>query len=797
MSAFDEVTGEEVVGSDFAADSPAPGGSSVGGELGRPRKSVNRDPEPRHWYLERKGKFRSEKVETIDVLDAIVEEVKCSIDTARKLVEADLVRLADHQEVPKWTGHYVEPGSLAILYKAQGAVRLDDSGDDDDLWLDEDGRALPIQECEAWRAKCLDGSFASMKSSDGFPVFRRWSNSKYVSPRGAPACLLFLPRVVNPSVYDRPNRIVVVEGEKKAILLAEHGIAAVSISGVSSWSYRPDRARAATAGESAAPTLAPALTELLTELGCEEVVIAFDSPDIYGDALGGNDEVVREAGKLAAALKVAGYKAGWLVLPRPTDSTKWGADDWIVSHRAERIDKYDVLTPDEYCSAFETGGERVFALLRLLVARASALKRLGQASGSAGAQVKSLVKALKLANEDAVLEALEEVLLVLPEPWLRSWLEAHGATYSYRHQSLVIDGVVKPIDGVLERLHLDSFEGPRFHDKTISAALGQWMEEQDSVAVKALCAKLAYDSTASGSSVERFVTACTGKADRVDVEVLRHFVWQVKRKLNSLPVDHHLMPILYRERAPGSKGQGGGKTTAVARLLAPLAEVVTNVADLREAVDPRGLKRYTRSFVAVVDEMARGETANTDALKWLVTSEMMSWRVLGTNKDAHGVNRATFIGTANKNLTDLIYDPTGVRRFYQIECLEKLNWDVINTVDYLMLWRSVDEHGPAPILTVKAELEARQEAWTPKDALEEWLAEVERRPDYDKKTWPTSRVLHQQFCDWLRRTGRPAWSETKFGRRMKVLLTAGEQDRGERGQIYAVFPAGELTCLLS
>lgn len=788
----------EVVDPVFA-DSAAFVDPSISSGLSPPLKRVNRDSDPRHWYLERKGKFVPDpaKVETISVIDTIVEEVKCSTETARRLLEAGLIKLADHHEVPALTGHYVAPGSLAILYRCQGAIRADDTGDDDELWVDEDGKALPIQEREAWRAKCLDGSFASMKSNGGFPLFRPLSKAKYVSPRRAPACLLFIPRAVNPSLYDSPARVVIAEGEKKAILLAEQGIAAVSISGVSSWAYRPDRARSAAAGGSAAPTLAPVLTELLTELGAKEVVIAFDSPDIYGDDRGGNDEVVREAGKLAAALKVAGYEAGWLVLSQPPAGVKWGADDWIVGHRVERIGKFDVLTVDDYRTVLETGAGREVAVLLLLLARAGALKALGQGQGSAGAQVKAFVKTLRLANQDAILETLEDLLRERPEPWLRAWIEVNGAEYSYKNQSLVIDGRVKPIDGVLDRLHLDSLEGPRFSDRTIGAALGQWMEEQDRLAVDELRAKLAYDSTVPGTAVEVFVAACTGKTDPVDVQVMRHFIWQVKRKLSGLPVDHHLMPILFRERAPGSKGQGGGKTTAVARLLRPLQEVVTNLADLKEAIDPRGLKRYTRSFVAVVDEMARGETANTDSLKWLITSEVMSWRVLGSNKDAHGVNRATFIGTANKNLTDLIYDPTGVRRFYQIECLETLHWQVLNELDYLLVWRSVDEQGPAPILTVKAELDARQEAWTPKDALEEWLSEIERRPEADKKTWPNSRALHLQFSDWLKRTGRPVWTEARFGRRLKALLTSVEYSRTERGMVYAVFPAGDLTQFLS
>lgn len=767
----------------------------------RPEKTISRDANPRHWYLCQKGRFtvEAENLERFDVLDAIVEEVKCSQETAQKLVRADLVRLADDQETPALIGHFVTPGGLTIAYRCEGAIRLEDANEDGSVWLDRQGHALPIQEREAWRAKCLDGCFASRQSNDGYPIFRELRDEngdpsvKYASPRGAPACLLFVPRSINPALYDGPEEVWLVEGEKKAILLAEAGVAAVSICGVSSFGYLPDQQRAAVAGGSPAPTLAPVLAELLKSWGTKTVVIGFDSPDIYGAAHGGNDDVVREAGRLAAALKFAGYEAGWLVLPRPPGSLKWGADDWLVTHRTERITKFVTTTVEDYREALEAADGREVALLGILLARARGLRALGIAPrGSPGSQVQALVKKLKLSNEAAVLELLADLARERPEAWLRSWLESHHATYSYRDQSVVIDGSVKPIDGLLERLHLDSLEGPRFKDKTISAALGQWMEWQDQMRVEALRVKLAFDPAASGAPVESFVKACTGRTDPVDVQVVKHFIWQVKRKLHEMPVDHHLMPILVREPTADSKAQGGGKSTAVARLLSPISETVVNVSDLREAVDPRGFRRFTRAFGAVIDEMARGETANTDALKWLLTNETLSWRVLGTNKDAHGRNRATFIGTANKCLPDLIYDTTGVRRFYQLDCLETLEWKTINELDYLAMWRSVDEQSTAPILSVKAELDARQAAWTPKDALEEWLTGFERHSELDPKTWMQASMLYGLFSDWLRRTGRPSWSQTRCGRRLKALLKKDEWREERRGTFYAVFPAVDV-----
>jgi predicted P-loop ATPase len=72
--------------------------------------------------------------------------------------------------------------------------------------------------------------------------------------------------------------------------------------------------------------------------------------------------------------------------------------------------------------------------------------------------------------------------------------------------------------------------------------------------------------------------------------------------------------------------------------------------------------------------------------------------VLGKNSDTLVVNRATFIGTTNKDISRLIFDDTGMRRFYQIDCLAKIDWAVTEEVNYQRLWKSVDETQESPLL---------------------------------------------------------------------------------------------------
>ena len=39
-----------------------------------------------------------------------------------------------------------------------------------------------------------------------------------------------------------------------------------------------------------------------------------------------------------------------------------------------------------------------------------------------------------------------------------------------------------------------------------------------------------------------------------------------------------------------------------------------------------------------------------------------------------------------------------MRRFFQISCLDKLDWSVTQSVDYEMLWKSIDETKETPLL---------------------------------------------------------------------------------------------------
>src|SRR4051794_10874908 len=135
-----------------------------------------------------------------------------------------------------------------------------------------------------------------------------------------------------------------------------------------------------------------------------------------------------------------------------------------------------------------------------------------------------------------------------------------------------------------------------------------------------------------------------------------------------------------------------------------------------------------------------------DALKNRITASMLSWRVLGKNLRQTAPNRATMIGATNPDLSEVLYDPTGMRRFLQIEALARIDWEAIGKIDYAAMWSSVNHLDPCPLLPVLKELRERQEELRAKDAVEEWL---------DNNCvvgigWTKAQTLYRYFLDAMK-----------------------------------------------
>lgn len=197
--------------------------------------------------------------------------------------------------------------------------------------------------------------------------------------------------------------------------------------------------------------------------------------------------------------------------------------------------------------------------------------------------------------------------------------------------------------------------------------------------------------------------------------VMAHWARNCKRKLLGLAAEHDIMPILYGP-------QGAGKSQLVARLAAAMvpAWAVTG-AKVSELADARAIAGIVDAHIVICDEMEGASNTDMDAIKSAITASTISYRPMGTNTRAQAVNCSVFIGTTNRDLTEILVDPTGMRRFYQVNTRDVIDWAFVNSFDFASWFAAIDPVGPSQLEGRMDELRAAQQRLVI-DTVTDWLA---------------------------------------------------------------------------
>lgn len=266
--------------------------------------------------------------------------------------------------------------------------------------------------------------------------------------------------------------------------------------------------------------------------------------------------------------------------------------------------------------------------------------------------------------------------------------------------------------------------------------------------------------------IEEIVQAWTGGANVEDVHALAQFMWLVKRKLMGLEVRDHIMPVLY-----GS--QGGGKSRAAKALFKPLEDLgyVLNVS-VSQLADERYLKVLSENFIAFADEMTAAERADVNSLKNIITASILTPRKLGTNSAFKIRQNCTFFGASNRHINEMIFDSTGMRRFYQINCLSKFNWTAVNNINYLQAWRSIDElreEGYLASEVVQTLLKASQQHLVSHDDVDCFIEEHRLLPAAKTAgAFRTQKQIFDDYSSWCVTSGLPVrLSAYELAKRMR------------------------------
>jgi hypothetical protein len=281
------------------------------------------------------------------------------------------------------------------------------------------------------------------------------------------------------------------------------------------------------------------------------------------------------------------------------------------------------------------------------------------------------------------------------------------------------------------------------------------------------------------SELRKWVKAISGNESNVELVAIAHFIWSVKRKLTKQKVIDHIMPVIYGP-------QGGGKSEAVAALTKPLEELCYHANSVEVVTDEKYMLAMGRYYVMIFDEMASADKADIEKLKGQVSAKNNSVRLFHTQNVSNVVQNCSFIGTSNKPINEMIYDTTGMRRFYQLDALKKVDWDAINSIDYLKLWKGVDENRHRGYVEEEKEaLKMYQAQMEAKDDITTFIEEMEIDLSVGPYKMYSMNDLYANYRMWCERSGSKVFGKSNFGTKLtnrlkqtsKVVKIDGETHR--------------------
>jgi hypothetical protein len=231
-----------------------------------------------------------------------------------------------------------------------------------------------------------------------------------------------------------------------------------------------------------------------------------------------------------------------------------------------------------------------------------------------------------------------------------------------------------------------------YSDKQIDHALEDWKYTNKNMHIGGIKREIAFRPAVAEEAEDWwnvFVESITAVNVAETKAVLKHFIWQVKRKMFKLDVDYHLMPILMGD-------QSIGKSSLVRKFYGPVQDFTAS-SDFAKLTDDRDHGLWD-NFVIFLDEMDKADKTDIGTIKRKITEPYFRSRNMNTNGGTNIIQNATFIGCQNRDLASTITDSTGMRRFYQIDCLSKFDWIINNSIPFDMLWQSIDQNKSSPLM---------------------------------------------------------------------------------------------------
>lgn len=371
-----------------------------------------------------------------------------------------------------------------------------------------------------------------------------------------------------------------------------------------------------------------------------------------------------------------------------------------------------------------------------------------------------------------------------PREYVRYWFESRKETARHASKNACLEATMcldyaDFYQVVAIKCHPDKLK--KFNDIALKQALEEFMVMK--LAEEVSQALVPYECTKEDlGPLTAWVKAVTGSDEPKNVSVMAHWLWMIKRKGLDKPVKHQIMPVLHGP-------QGGGKTVAIEKLIKPIEQFRLAIG-MNQLGDERMADGMSNNYVVVFDELQGVERTDMNALKKQITTTYNTYRKLYSHTVLNVPMRCGFIGATNKPISESFTDSTGMRRFWELNTLSKLDWKVITGIDYRALWTGVDDRLEDGYLKGEM-LEAvltEQHTYTNRDDIDEFILDSVLVGE-DNSAEIDSQALYNEYVHWAGRNGittrkNAIWFNRILKRRLDSRVDKDES--GRRLRLYKV-----------
>lgn len=264
----------------------------------------------------------------------------------------------------------------------------------------------------------------------------------------------------------------------------------------------------------------------------------------------------------------------------------------------------------------------------------------------------------------------------------------------------------------------------------------------------------------------------------------KHMMWQVKRRIYGRGVKNDLWLGLYG-------AQGKGKSFIVRNCLFKIFEEFYCETQLSKIDDiDREVGKFRDNFIVNFEELAVGNAGTEERsnkvnkktmanLKSILTSDTLYIRKMGGQGQMTVPKTFVPISTANEPLYDVIYDESGMRRFFQLDLNPPKNMSTFDVGKVAELatraeeaWRGVCEWDDNPVWDWNSEvgkkITAIQKTYKPHTTVDDWLHHGNYCADENSEV--SAQSLYRDYVNFCKESG------VKFPLAMKNFTNSMTRD---------------------